>query len=75
MTLFAFKCLYPTGEAQHILHFLVLYSCLCIRLLLFKLIVVSIIKGHFTTTLDLCKQVTVWGLQLICCKGLASGYK
>jgi hypothetical protein len=36
MTLFAFKCLYPTGEAQHILHFLVLYSCrnscLCIRL-------------------------------------------
>jgi hypothetical protein len=45
MTLFAFKCLYPTGEAQHILHFLVLYSCLCIRLLLFKLIVVSIIRG------------------------------
>jgi hypothetical protein len=47
MTLFAFKCLYPTGEAQHILHFLVLYSCrnscLCIGLLLFKLIVVSII--------------------------------
>jgi hypothetical protein len=49
MTLFAFKCLYPTGEAQHILHFLVLCSCrnscFCIRLLLFKLIVVSIIDS------------------------------
>jgi len=58
MTLFAFKCLYPTGEAQHILHFLVLYSCrnscLCIRLLLFKLIVVSIIGSGWMPSREAC---------------------